>query len=186
MLYPSKKEFLKLAKKGNLIPVYREILADFETPLSAFTKIDRGAYSFLLESVEGGERLARYSFLGSSPSLVFSSKGTRVEINRNGKVTRLRSDDPLSELRALLKKYRVVPIPGLPRFCGGFVGYIGYDFVRFFEKIPDTNPDDLKLPETCLMLTDTILVFDHVDHTIKVVSNVHVEGDAAASQHLLA
>lgn len=181
MIYPSKNEFLKLAKKGNLIPVYGEILADFETPLSAFAKIDRGGYAFLLESVEGGERLARYSFLGANPSMIFSNKGTSVEIREGARVKRFVSQDPLGELRSILGRYRVVRMPGLPRFTGGFVGYIGYDSVRFFEKIPDRNPDELGLPDSVLMLTDTILVFDHVDHTIKVVSNVHITGSPAAA-----
>ena len=102
MYYPDKKEFIKLSKKGSLIPVYTQILADFETPLSAFAKIDKGEYSFLLESVEGGERIARYSFLGSSPSVIFSTKGDKVTI-REGKIIKtLISKDPINELRKLL------------------------------------------------------------------------------------
>jgi anthranilate synthase component 1 len=180
MRYPDKKEFLKLAKKGNLIPVYREILADFETPLSAFAKIDKDNFSFLLESVEGGERIARYSFLGSSPSLVFSSKGRMIEL-REGRVSRrfTASGDPLEELRKILSRYKTVKVDGLPRFSGGLVGFMGYDMVRFMEDLPEKNADDLKLPDSVFMLTDTMLVFDHVDHRIKVVSNVHVKGDPA-------
>lgn len=181
MHYPTKKEFIKLARKGNLIPVYREVLADFDTPISAYTKIDMGEYSFLLESVEGGERLARYSFLGSQPSLVFSCKGSQVEL-REGSITRnFTSKDPIETLRKVLSKYRFVKVKGLPRFCGGLVGFFGYDMVRFVENIPDKNPDELKVPDSVFMLTDTILIFDHVDHTIKVVSNVHVKGSAAKS-----
>ncbi|HPM43767.1 MAG TPA: anthranilate synthase component I, partial [Candidatus Omnitrophota bacterium] len=180
MLYPTKKEFIKLAKKGNLIPVYGEMLADFETPLSVFAKIDKGDHSFLLESVEGGERLARYSFLGSRPSMIFSSKGRDVEIKDRGQVKRLVTSDPISELRKIIKRYKVVSIKGLPRFCGGLVGYIGYDMVRFFEDIPDKNSDEIGAPDAVFMLTENILVFDHVDHKIKVVSNVHVTGDPAA------
>ncbi len=178
MYYPDKNEFIKLAKEGNLIPVYREILADFETPLSAFTKIDNGNYSFLLESVEGGERIARYSFLGSSPSLVFLSKGKKIIVSE-GKISNsfITKSDPISELKNILARYKFVKVKGLPRFCGGLVGYFGYDIVHFIEKIPDKNPDDLKLPDSVFMLTDTILIFDHVDHKIKVVSNVHVEKD---------
>lgn len=181
MYYPTKEEFLKLAEKGNLIPVYTEILADFETPLSAYTKIAKGDYSFLLESVEGGERIARYSFLGSSPSLVFSSKGETITL-REGKIARsFSAKDPIEELKKILSKYKVVKVKGLPRFSGGFVGYFGYDMVRFIEQLPDKNKDDLKTPDSVFMLTDTILVFDHVDHKIKVVSNVHVGSDAASS-----
>ena len=177
MFYPSKEEFIKLAKKGNLIPVYAEVLADFETPLSCYTKIDKGSYSFLLESVEGGERLARYSFLGSEPSLVFSSKGTKITLKEGKDVRSYISKDPILELKKILSQYKLVRIKGLPRFFGGLVGFFGYDMVRFVEKIPDKNPDDLKIPDSVFMLTDTILIFDHVDHKIKVVSNVHTKGN---------
>lgn len=179
MHYPAKSEFLKLAKRGNLIPVYREVLADFDTPISAYAKIGGGDYSFLLESVEGGERLARYSFLGSRPSLVFSSKGNRIELRELRKARTYYADDPIAELKKILTAYRFVAVAGLPRFCGGLVGYLGYDMVRFVEKIPDKNPDDLKVPDAVFMMTDTILIFDHVDHKIKVVSNVHVKGSAS-------
>src|SRR3989338_9524796 len=118
MFYPAKDEFIKLAHKGNLIPVYSEILADFETPLSCYTKIDKGAYSFLLESVEGGERLARYSFLGSNPSLVFSSKNKNVEIIEGRSKRRFVTEDPLKELKGILSRYRFVKVKGLPRFSG--------------------------------------------------------------------
>ncbi|MFC1590751.1 anthranilate synthase component I family protein [Candidatus Omnitrophota bacterium] len=180
--YPDKKEFLKLAKKGNLIPVYREIMADFETPVSAFAKIEKGNYSFFLESVEGGERIARYSFLGSDPSLVLSTKGKRVQL-REGNITRRFKTDtgPLGELRKILARYKFVNVKGLPRFCGGLVGFFGYDTVRFIEDTPDKNPDDLKIPDSVFMLTDTLVIFDHVDHKLKVVSNCHVKGDPSQS-----
>ncbi|HOX09743.1 MAG TPA: anthranilate synthase component I [Candidatus Omnitrophota bacterium] len=175
---PSRKEFGRLSKKGNLIPVYAEITADLETPVSAFMKIDRGDYSFLLESVEGGEKIARYSFLGSGPSIVFRSKGSCVEIKEDGNTKRFTaSSDPLEEMKGVLGRYRFVHTPGLPRFCGGLVGFMGYDMVRFFEELPSKNPDDLNAPDSVFMLTDTILIFDHVKHKIKVVSNAHVEGD---------
>lgn len=182
MYYPTKEEFIRLAKKGNLIPVYREILADFETPLSAFTKIDKGDYSFLLESVEGGERIARYSFLGSSPSLVFSSKGNKINLIE-GKISKsfTTKDDPIEELKRILNRFNFVKVKGLPRFSGGLVGFFGYDMVRFIEDIPQKNPDDLKLPDSVFMLTDTLLIFDHVDHKIKVVSNVHVKEEPSKS-----
>jgi len=181
MIYPTKKEFIALAKKGNLIPVYTEMMADFETPLSAITKIDRGNYSFLLESVEGGERIARYSFLGAEPSLVFSSEGNKVTLREGSTVRKMTVKDPIDELKKLLSAYKVVDSPGLPRFSGGFVGFFGYDMVRFMEKIPDRNVDDLKVPDSVFMLTDTILIFDHVDHKIKIVSNAHVKGNASSS-----
>ncbi|MDD5421896.1 MAG: anthranilate synthase component I [Candidatus Omnitrophota bacterium] len=181
MYYPAKDEFIKLAKKGNLIPVYREILADFETPLSCFMKIDKGDYSFLLESVEGGENLARYSFLGSAPSLVFSSKGDTVCVAEGKKTKRFAAKDPIEELKKIVGRYNFVKTKGLPRFSGGLVGFFGYDMVRYMEKLPDKNADDLRIADSLFMLTDTLLIFDHVDHLIKVVSNAHVRGDPAAS-----
>ncbi|MEA3305360.1 MAG: anthranilate synthase component I, partial [Candidatus Omnitrophota bacterium] len=178
MYYPSREEFINLAKKGNLIPVYKEIAADLETPLSAFLKIDKGDYSYLLESIEGGEKIARFSFLGSCPSLIFRSKGRNIEIIKNKKVRRFKTNsDPLDEIKKIMRQFRFIPVDGLPRFCGGLVGYIGYDTVRFFEKIPDNNIDDLKVADSVFMLTDTILIFDHVTHKIKIVSNVHVKGN---------
>ena len=182
MIYcPSKEEFIDLSKKGNLIPVYREMLADFDTPLSCYKKIDKGDYSFLLESVEGGERIARYSFLGSEPSLVFSSKRNTIHL-REGKLTKsFEAKDPIEELKKILSQYKVVKVNGLPRFFGGLVGFLGYDMIRFIEEIPDKNPDDMKIDDAIFMLTDTILIFDHVDHKIKIVSNAHIKGDPAKS-----
>ncbi|MCX5668290.1 MAG: chorismate-binding protein [Candidatus Omnitrophica bacterium] len=178
MYYPNKEEFIELSKKGNLIPVYRDILTDFETPLSAFAKIDKSDYSFLLESVEGGERLARYSILGSDPSLIFSSKLGNITITE-GKISSsfTSKSDPIDELKKILNRYKFVDVKGLPRFSGGLVGFFGYDMVRFIENLPAKNPDDLNLPDCLFMLTDTLLIFDHVDHKIKVISNVHVDGD---------
>ncbi len=175
MYYPSLKEFIKKAKKGNLIPVYQEILADFETPVSAFTKIDTGDYAYLLESAERGKKLGRYSFLGSNPSLIFKSKGKRIEIIREGKKETRKVSDPLVTLKKLMAQYKFVKVKGLPRFIGGIVGYLSYDMVRFFEKLPDKNPDDLNLPDAIFLLTDTILIFDHLEHKIKVISNAHIK-----------
>lgn len=175
MAYPVLKEFLKLSNKGNVIPVYEEINVDLDTPVSAFLKISKDDYSFLLESVEGQEKLARYSFLGTRPSLVFRSKGRSIEISypHTNKVKKfLTKGSPIDEVKNIMQGFRSVAVKGLPRFCGGLVGFIGYDMVRFFEDIPDNNPDELKIPDAVLMLADTLLVFDHVNHTIKIVSNV--------------
>jgi len=175
MYQPSLQEFLKLSRQGNVIPVYKEINADLDTPVSAFLKIPKGDYAFLLESVEGQEKVARYSFLGSNPSLIFKAKGRNIEIiSALAKQPRryVTDKDPLYELASLMRDFKPVMLKSLPRFCGGFVGYAGYDIVRFFEDIPDKNPDDLKLPDMVFMLTETILVFDHVNHVIKIVSNV--------------
>ena len=175
MYYPSLKEFIKKAKEGNLIPVYQEILADFETPVSAFTKIDTGNYAYLLESAERGEGLGRYSFLGSNPSLIFKSKGKRVEIIKDGKKEVRKVSDPLIALKKLMAQYKFVKVKGLPRFVGGMVGYLSYDMARVFERLPDENPDDLNLPDAIFLLTDTILIFDHLEHKIKVISNAHIK-----------
>ncbi|MDD5281640.1 MAG: anthranilate synthase component I [Candidatus Omnitrophica bacterium] len=175
MFKPDLKEFLKLSKKGNVIPVYLEVNADLDTPVSAFLKIKQGDYSFLLESVEGQEKIARYSFLGTNPSLIFKSKGRQIEIIDVAK-KKSRSftieGTPLDEIRKIMRDFRSVELAGLPRFYGGLVGYIGYDTVRFFEKIPDKNKDALKIPDTLFILTDTILIFDRLNHTLKIVSNV--------------
>lgn len=167
---------MKLSKKGNLIPVYREMTADLETPVSAFLKIRGGDYSYLLESVEGGERIARYSFMGSDPSLVFKSRDNRVEIiGTGGKKKILTTGNPVNEIKKLMEGFSFVKVAGLPRFCGGLVGYLGYDVVRFFEKLPEFTEDDLRLPDSIFVLTDTIIIFDHVKHKIKIVACAHTE-----------
>lgn len=184
MYTPSREEFRRKAQQGNLVPVYREILADTETPVSAFLKIDRGDYAFLLESVEGGERVARYSFLGADPSWVFASKGNRVRLldPQTARVQEWEATDPFAELERLMARYRPVSVVGLPPFHGGAVGYLAYDMVRFFEELPDTTEDDLGLPDSIFMLTRTILVFDRVAHKVKVVSNALVEDPSQADR----
>jgi len=175
MIKPDLKEFIKLSNKGNVIPVYMEVNADLDTPVSAFLKIKQGDYSFLLESVEGQEKIARYSFLGTNPSLIFKSKGRQIEIIDTAKnksrrfVTR---ETPLYEIKKIMRDFRSVELAGLPLFYGGLVGYMGYDMVRFFEKIPDKNKDTLKIPDSIFILTDTILIFDRLNHTLKIVNNV--------------
>ncbi|NQU07796.1 MAG: chorismate-binding protein, partial [Candidatus Abyssubacteria bacterium] len=181
MYTPSWEIFKKKAAVGNLIPVYRKVLADLETPVSAFLKIDDGNYSFLLESVEGGDRIAQYSFLGSNPSVIFQAKGKEVTITENGVSRTLESDNPLGCLEDLMQMYKPVEVDGVPRFFGGAVGYVGYDAVRFFEKLPDDTDDDLELPDIFFVITDKILIFDRVNHEIMVVCNAHVEGDAEAA-----
>lgn len=175
MYTPEFDEFCVLATQGNLVPVYREILADLETPVSAFLKIDDGKEAFLLESVEGAEKWARYSFLGAGPEFVVSSKGHRLRTERVGEPPEEREvDDPLLALRDLLAGYRPVQVKGLPRFAGGLVGYLSYDLVRFFERLPVQARDDLGMPDLCLLMADTLLIFDNVAHKIKVVSHARV------------
>ena len=178
MYSPTFEEFCKKTKEGNLIPVYKEILADMETPVSAFQKINGGKYSFLLESVEGGEKWARYTFLGFNPSIIFRSKGNTVEIIKNGKKETFEAtDSPLDRLRDLMGQYKPVETDGLPRFFGGAVGYLSYDMVRFFEELPDKTTDDMELYDSFFVITDTILIFDSLKQTLKVVSNVHLTDD---------
>lgn len=186
MFQPDLKQFLKLSKKNNVIPVYSEIFSDTETPVSVFLKVCAGSqYSYLLESVEGQEKIGRYSFLGASPSLIFTSKGSKVYISVDGHKTEVKVEkDPLDTLRCLMKEYKPAIIDGLPRFFGGMVGYASYDMVRFFEKIPDKNPDCLGFPESVFLFTDTLIIFDHIQHSIKVVSNVIVGDDPKNSYNI--
>lgn len=183
MLYPDIKEFRALCKRGNLIPVYREILADMDTPVSAFLKIG-GSPSFLLESVVGGEKWARYSFLGSNPSKIIRGRGKKIEIReREKKPVVFETEDPVAVLKKELSVYRPVDVPGLPRFSGGLVGYMGYDMVRFFERVPDSDKPGLDLPDMFFMLADTMLIFDSLKQKIKIVSNVHVDGKSASKAY---
>jgi anthranilate synthase component 1 len=170
MLVPSRSEFHALARTGKLVPVYREVFADHDTPVSAFRKVHDGTYGFLLESVEGGEKWGRYSLLGSRPAMVFVAKGDHCEIHRDGKVTPC-AGHPLDEMAALLREHQAVPLPGLPRFCGGAVGYFGYDTVRWFEKVPGHAADELNLPDAVFMFGDVVSVFDNLTHTMKVVTH---------------
>jgi anthranilate synthase component I len=178
--FPSREDFLGLARQGNLVPIVREILGDLETPVSAFLKVHRGPYGFLLESVEHGEKWGRYSFLGTEPARVLRLRGRTVELETPGGATvRRETDDPFGEVQRLLAPYRPVAVPGLPRFTGGAVGYVGYDMVRHFERLPSRAADDLGLPEACLMLVRSLLVFDNVAQKIKVVAHAHVTDDVS-------
>jgi anthranilate synthase component 1 len=166
MFTPSKTEFLEHAKRGNLIPVYREIIADAETPVSAYQKLLKTGPSFLLESVEGGERIGRYSFIGTNPSTVI-------------RIAQRSGEDALRAVELEMSRYKPVTLPGLPRFTGGAVGFLGYEYIHQIEpSVPRPQRDDLSTPTLCFMITDTILIFDRVSQTIKIVANAHVDGDA--------
>jgi anthranilate synthase component 1 len=188
MFHPTKEVFMKKCKEGNLIPVTAEIMADLETPVSAFLKLGGGPYSFLLESVEGGGGSGRYSFLGTGPRTVFRAKGRRAEFLRDGEWDGHDTGDPLALLQDELTRYRVVPDEGLPPFAGGAVGYLSYDAVRWFERLPAKLKDDLDLPDACFMLTDTLLAFDRHTNKITVMALAHVSGkpDAAYTKAVLA
>ncbi|MFH1074281.1 MAG: anthranilate synthase component I [Candidatus Firestonebacteria bacterium] len=180
-LTPNIKEFKKKAKKGCLVPVYAEIFADLETPVSAFKKLE-SPYSFLLESVEGGERIARYSFIGFNPEKIFKSRDNKVEVIRNGKSNKfISTKDALFELKKEIGKFKLAKTAGLPPFTGGAVGFISYDMVRYFEKLPDKNTDEINSPDIYMLITNTLVIFDHVKHTIKIVSNVSSDGSLTAN-----
>lgn len=176
MYFPTLTDFQTLTEKGNLIPVYREIMADMDTPVSAFRKLDDGRFSYLLESIEGGEKWGRYSFLGSSPSLIIRSKGNIVETIENGVTTSQTVVDPLASIRDLLARFTPVEVEGLPRFFGGAVGYLGYDMVRYFENLPTEKPALIDAYDSYFLITDTIVIFDNMTQKIKVVSNAHLQG----------
>jgi anthranilate synthase component 1 len=161
--------------------VFAELPADLDTPLSAYLRLRAGPYAFLLESVEGGEKWARYSFLGSDPLVVLTAKNARITLRRAGRTERLPDGDPLEALRALLKEFRPVPVPGLPRFQGGAVGFLGYDMVGHMERLPRAARDDLELPDAVFMLTETLLVFDNLRHRLLVIANAQVDQRDPAS-----
>ena len=166
-LTPTLDEVRALAGRGHVVPIYREVRADLETPVSAFLKVARGDYSFLLESAEGGERLGRYSIIGTQPYRVLRSE---------------RGDgDPLRAIEEELSRFQSVQVPGLPRFHGGAVGYLGYEVAGHFERLPVPEHDALSVPQSWLMFTDALLVFDHVLQAIKVVAHVRLDGDIVAS-----
>jgi len=169
---PNRREFKEKAGQGNLIPVYTEVYADLETPVSAYLKLRRGENTFLLESVEGGTQVGRYSFLGRDPSIIFEARGQQVTIRRGSQVTKIETTNPLKELKNLTREFVPVSDPTLPPFAGGAVGYIAYDAVRHLEELPETNPDDLGVPDMLFMFTDTIVAFDNVSHKLTVIHNL--------------
>ena len=181
MFFPPRDTFFSLTQKGNLIPVYKEIMADMDTPVSAFRKIDDGQFSYLLESIEGGEKWGRYSFLGSAPSVVIRSKGNLVETISDGITVQQETSDPLGCVKELLAQFTPVEVDGLPRFFGGAVGYLGYDMVRHFESLTSHKPALLDAYDSYFLITDTIVIFDTMRQKIKVVSNAHLSGDISPS-----
>ncbi|HZS48704.1 MAG TPA: anthranilate synthase component I [Blastocatellia bacterium] len=167
------EKFLKLAHEGNLVPIVKRIPADLLTPVLAYLKIEKTSqYAFLLESIEGGEKIARYSFIGCGPNKILRSRDGRVEQIEGETITQ-RSEPYLSVLRELSDAYWPVHSTDLPPFTGGAVGYLGYDSVRWFERIPDKNPNDLGLDDAVMMFFNNILVFDHVKHQIYIIANTY-------------
>ena len=185
---PTPDEFLKLAAQGNVIPITRRLLADIETPLSAYRKIRGQGESFLFESVEGGEHLGRYSFVGCNPRAVIKQTGNRVEVIENGKVIETASigkdvKDGLALVERVMKKYRAVRLPGLPRFTGCAIGLIGYEFIHDVEPVVPRPPrDELQTPTMVFLIADQLLIFDRVAQTITVLVNAFLDGAADPSE----
>ena len=163
------------------MPVFRRVLSDTLTPVTAYCKLRSGGVSFLFESVVGGEKIGRYSFLGADPRLLIEAHGTTVTRTTDEGATTLECPDPLDEVQRLLSEHPAVHLPGLPRFCGGAVGYFGYDTVRYVEHLPDPPEDDRGLPDLSLGLYDRMVVFDHVAKTVLAIAHVDTHaGDLAA------
>ena len=199
MYSPTLDEFLKLATQGNLIPVTRKLLADVETPLSAYRKIRGPSESFLFESVEGGEHLGRYSFVGCNPRAIIRQAGQTVEVMENGKVVetfRIQPEggtgvgasaanlgDGLAAVERVMKQYRAVAVPGLPRFTGGAIGFIGYEFIHDIEPVVPRPPhDELQTPVIYFLIADQLLIFDRVAQTITVLVNALLEDAASPAE----
>lgn len=182
-IQPDFQTFEQRCRQGNLISVWTEILADMETPVSVFRKLADGEYAFLLESVEQGDRMGRYSFIGFNPEVLIRSRGEEVIISYFGVDEQISPDPerPLEFLRKFMQRYTPAPDPDLPPFIGGGVGYMAYDMVRAFEKLPDGNPDPLCLPDSYFMIADTLAIFDHVRRRMILLANAHVTGSPAVA-----
>lgn len=184
---PDRQTFLEKAKQGNLVPVWKEVLADQETPVSAYERVrtylrqrEHASHTYLLESVEGGENIGRYSFIGGTPRTIMRAYGRRVEITGNGGEPKIIEDiDPLDALKNHMSQFApVVDDPALPRFIGGAVGFLGYDVVSQFEpRIPIIGNDEIGNPDMVFMVTDGLIAFDRVNHNLKIVANAHIDGD---------
>lgn len=178
---PSREEVYKLFGEGDLVPVYRTLLADLETPVSVYMKLAQsGNISFLLESVEGGEQVGRYSFLGVNPKGMITIQDNKVVRTLHGKtVTRelQPGENPLLAVKQEFKRVKPIKVHGLPRFIGGAVGFMSYDVVRYFERLPETAEKELDVPDAAFMLPDTLVIFDHAKHQLIVLANAHNTGD---------
>jgi anthranilate synthase component 1 len=170
-ILPDFETFARFASEGRIVPVYRRLFGDALTPVEAYRRIERGPSSFLFESVVGGEKIGRYSFLGADPFLRIEAFGNDVVVTRDGASEQFHSPDPLRDLERLLSEYRAVHLPGLPRFCGGAVGYAGYDIVRYTERLPDAPDDDRYIPDMAFAFYDRMVIFDQISKTIFVIAH---------------
>ena len=181
MIQPDFKTFSKLARQGNLVPVYETFTADLLTPVGAHLRLAQDAkYSFLLESVEGGENIARYTFAGANPEEVFRAADANVALKLAASAKFHR--DPIANLRQLTERYHPVRVPGLPPLIGGAIGYFAYDMVRLTERIPATGRDDLNLDDCVMMFYLGLVAFDHVQHRVWVIRNVFTETKGSLRQ----
>ena len=182
-IQPSKEEFLRLCGQGNVVPVYADLMADFETPVSAYAKLKASGPAYLLESIEGGDTVSRYSFIGCRPRKVFACFADHTEIREPGRPTQQipTPHDPLRLIEAEISGFRPVPVADMPRFMGGAVGYLGYEYIHRIEStVPEAARDELGLPLVYFMLSDTLLMFDRAKQTLRLCVNAHVRGDPAA------
>jgi anthranilate synthase component 1 len=185
--FPDIDTFRSAAEGADVVPVYRQLLADHLTPVTAFEVLGRDDHAFLLESVVGGERIARYSFIATSPALVYQASSGRASVSRGGRMwgapDEFETSDPLADLQKLLPRRTYRRDPGLPAFTGGLVGYAGYDTIRYYEgeKLPSPPKDDRRLPDLLFGLYNELVVFDHVDKTIKVIANAVTKGSGEGS-----
>jgi anthranilate synthase component 1 len=184
-LKPSREEVTALFAQGDLVPVYRTLLADLETPVSVYLKLTRARQpAFLLESVEGGEHVGRYSFIGVNPIGMIYIKDGQVTLTLDGSTSTRplgEGEDPLHVIQQQLERFHAVRLPGLPRLVGGAVGFLAYDAVRYFERLPQTAVDEVQVPDAAFMLPDTVVIFDHAKHQLIVLANAHNTGDPDAA-----
>lgn len=174
MICPGKDEFLQMASQYNVVPVFREINADTETPISLFKKVAGKPESFLLESIEGGERWARYSFIGCCPRIVIRAWAKRIQVRHHFEEPVELEAEPFTYLKNIMADLRPAILPGLPRFYGGLVGYMSYDMVRFFEDLPASRPNDVDTPDAAFMMPEQVIIYDNLSQTVKVVVNCHM------------
>src|SRR5688500_12862137 len=174
--YPDFATFSRLASDVHLVPVYRRLIADALTPVSAFHLLDAGACACLFESVVGGEKVGRYSFLAADPFLQIEARGQRMKVVAEDRTEEFDSADPLAELKRHVERFRAARLPELPPFTSGAVGYAGYDVVRYTERLPNAPPDDRRLPDLSFAFYDRMVVFDNITKTITVVAMARVDG----------
>ncbi len=180
-IHPTREVFISLAAQGNVVPVYTDLMADFETPVSAYAKLKLAGPSYLLESVEGGEQLSRYSFIGCRPRKIFicGPETTEIRVPGQPSQTLATPPDPLTLIEEEMRGYSPVTIPGLPRFTGGAVGFVAYEYITRIEpSVPAAGKDDLGIPLLYFMLSDSLLIFDRAKQTLRLCVNGHIRGDA--------